>query len=272
MVTFGILADIQYCDAPVYQNRHYRQSISKLKHAIEVINRHPLDFVINLGDTIDRDRESFGTVLPLLGQSRAPVFHVLGNHDYAVATEQLAAVPGILGTECYYDFAVPPWRFVVLDGNEISTFSTPPGSRRHRQAQALLSDPGFTQRVNARPWNGGISETQLGWLEQRLSEAGQRGEPVVVFCHYPVFPLDWHTLFNADQLIALLDRHVCVKAWINGHNHHGNYGCRDGLHFVTLHGMVETERDSAFAVATLADNVLDITGFGREPDRRLVLR
>ena len=112
---------------------------------------------------------------------------------------------------------------------------------------------------------------QLTWLDQILTEADQEMVPVVLLCHFPVYPADVHNLWNAEEVVTLLERHPSVKAWLNGHNHAGNYGLKDGIHFVTFKGMVDTETNS-FAKLTINHEQIIIRGFGRETDRLLILR
>ena len=123
LVSFGIVADLQYCDAPPFKNRFFRNSTHKLKSAIAEFNKNDLDFVINLGDLIDRDWASFNEILPFFAQLNTPVHHVLGNHDYEVEPQYKKRIHKKLGIEKYYDFSIENWRFIILDGNELSTFA-----------------------------------------------------------------------------------------------------------------------------------------------------
>lgn len=59
---------------------------------------------------------------------------------------------------------------------------------------------------------------------------------------------------------------------MNGHNHAGNYVFQNGIHFVNLKGMVETEKENAFSVITFSDEKIEIEGFGREENRNLLLK
>ena len=56
LVSFGIVADLQYCDAPPFKNRFFRNSTHKLKSAIAEFNKNDLDFV-NFEQYIDRNSE-----------------------------------------------------------------------------------------------------------------------------------------------------------------------------------------------------------------------
>ena len=84
----GILADIQYEDAEDQKKCQYRSSLPKLDSAIEELNKHELDFIVQLGDLINKDFHSFEPVLEKLTKLSAPVFHVLGNHDLIVEDSQ----------------------------------------------------------------------------------------------------------------------------------------------------------------------------------------
>ena len=92
----------------------------------------------------------------------------------------------------------------------------------------------------------------------------------MLFCHFPVHPKNNHNLWNDDALTALLARYPCVAAYVNGHNHAGNYGKRDGIHYLTLKGMVDTEQTSYAVIEIYADRLV-VKGFGRETNRDLPL-
>ncbi|MDQ0319543.1 putative MPP superfamily phosphohydrolase [Pararhizobium capsulatum DSM 1112] len=126
LVRFGIVADPQYADidADPALNRYFRQSLDKLSEAIDTFNDHELDFIVTLGDIIDRAFENFDDILPLYGRSRHPAFFLLGNHDYAVSAQHLPDVLRRVGMErAYYDLVFGQYRFVFLDGSDVSVFS-----------------------------------------------------------------------------------------------------------------------------------------------------
>ncbi|MCK5699843.1 MAG: metallophosphoesterase [Cyclobacteriaceae bacterium] len=268
-VSFGIVADLQYCDAPPTINRYYRKAPDKLKNAIEEFNRHNLDFVINLGDLIDQDWKSFDGILPLFELFKAPVYHVLGNHDYEVEDRYKPEVHKKLETQKYYDFSMENWRFIVLDGNDISTFANLENSGEYQKADNLLKEMELEHKVNANFWNGGIGEKQLNWLNQILEDAWQKHQKSIIFCHFPVYPEHRHNLLNDLELLNVIEKYDCVKAWFNGHNHDGNYGLINNVHFVNVKGMVDTEFDTAFCIVQLSDDTIKINGFGTEISAKL---
>ena len=271
-VRFGVLSDLQYWNGEVYKDRHFRNSLQKLSECQQVFNSQPLDFVIDLGDLIDRDYRSYDVILPAFENFKARIFHVLGNHDYAVDEgfkTQLAKRIGLKNN--YYSFESNGYLFVVLDGNEVSTFANPEGSANYLLAEQWLHELEGRHCLNARFWNGGIGETQLAWLEGELKVAEQTGKRTVVFCHYPVFPDDRHNLLNEHEILQLLQKFNGVMAWFCGHNHDGNYGKLSGIHFVNMAGMVETAREPAFSIVEINAQGMEITGFGRERSRKLYL-
>ncbi len=271
LVSFGIVADLQYCDAPPFKNRCYQNSIQKLEKAIESLNHQELDFVVNLGDIIDRDWQSFDKILPYFDKFNAPVHHVLGNHDYEVENDKKAQVHERIGCKRYDHFHVKNWRFIILDGNEISTFANLPESENYTRAEKLLEQLELEEKANANFWNGGIGQEQIDWLESVLNNATEKEELIIVFCHYPIFPPDKHNLLSTEDILTLLKNYKGVKMWINGHNHKGNYGLFEGIHFVNVRGMVEGEYDVAWSIVDLYENEIMINGFGNEISARLTI-
>ena len=271
-ISFGAVSDLQYCDAEPEINRYFRNAPQKLKSAISEFNRHKLEFIINLGDTIDHDWKSYDGILPIFNQTNTPLYHVLGNHDYEIEDEYKSRVPDKIGIKRYYDFLVNRWRFIVLDGNEISTFANIESSDLYRKGEDLLKRLESHGAVNANFWNGGIGDEQLEWLKTKLSLANQEKEMVVIFCHFPIFPEHRHNLLNDKALLQIITEYDCFKIWINGHNHDGNYGMLRDKHFVNLKGMADTEFETAYCIFQLYDDCIRIHGFGNEISARLAFR
>jgi len=264
----GVIADCQYHSEPGTKQRKYAMSEQKLKEAIEHFNTMDLEYVIHVGDFIDRDFESFAVVGPIYAQSKAPTYHVLGNHDYSVADEWKAKVPETMGlTDRYYDFGLHGWRFVVLDGNELSFFAHPEGSEGYRASETYYQE----NQLDAPKWNGGVGAEQMSWLKQVLDQAEEAEEKVIIYCHYPVFPDDRHNLWNAEEVVTLISGYPSVKAFLSGHNHAGNYAGFGGVHYLTMKGMVDTT-ENAYAVIELAEDRMTVTGYGRQEDREFRLR
>ncbi len=245
-LTFGVLADIQYGDQDDSHSkagsRCYRASLGKLTECIEDLNNRDLDFVIQLGDLIDRRREDLQPVLKIYNQAKGPRYHVVGNHCLAAGKETLREELGL--ERFYYDFTIPSrkaWRFIVLDGN----------------------DPGY----------GNIGHEQLAWLRSTLDQAAKKGEKVICFCHYAVLPsaaVSGDHMEVTEPVLKVIEDSGCVVAWFAGHAHAGGYGLQKGIHHVTFKGMVDGPIN-AYAIVRVLGDRLEITGFGRESNRVLPL-
>lgn len=267
-LTIGIIADCQYADQPNRNLRQYRLSTKKLQSSVDTFNRIDLDHVFHLGDFIDTNAVSFDSVAPVLSSLKAPYTHVLGNHDFSVADTLKDQIPSILGLqERYFRKDLKGWRFLILDGNDISTYAYNSGSEADDFSRQVKAD--FYPELPG--WNGAIGNEQLNWLKTELDSAESLGLPVILLCHFPVYPPDpVHQLWNSGAVLDLIAGYRCVKAWLNGHNHAGNYGMRKGVHFITFTGMVDTG-ENAFSIIEISQDKLVVKGYGREPDRELVL-
>jgi predicted phosphodiesterase len=266
--SFGAIADCQYCSGPNRGSRHYSSSTRKLRECVQELNQHDLKYVVHLGDFIDRDYDSFDKVLPIYQSLKMPAYHALGNHDFDVADKWKAKVPERMGMKSkYYDFSIDDWRFIVLDGNDVSFHAYSKDSSEYREAEVYYRE----NKIRSPKWNGAMGKKQVTWMRKILEGAEEKGEKVILYCHFPVYPADPHNLWNAEEVISILEEFSCVKAYINGHNHKGKYGQKDGIHYLTLKGMVETE-GNAYSIISVYQDELKVKGYGRETDRSLLLK
>lgn len=105
-LVFGVVADPQYADIEPKGTRFYRNSPAKIRAAVAEFNRRGVAFVLNLGDTIDRDFASFDAALDAFRTLEAPVRHLVGNHDFEVNDARKGDVIARLGLkERYASFA-----------------------------------------------------------------------------------------------------------------------------------------------------------------------
>lgn len=275
-LSIGLVTDAQYCNCETQGVRHYRESVRKMEECIKSMNMQRPDFVLHIGDFIDRDFASFEVMLPIFQGLQMPGYHVLGNHDFSVAAEKKSEVIPTLGLHAlgtgkgYYDISNNNWRFIILNGNDISAIAHPEGSVNHTKALSMAEALKKRNAPNAYDWNGGVGEEQIGWLKETLTQARRSDQKVILFCHFPVFPPNAHNLYNDDQILEIIDSFPNVAAYINGHNHAGNYSFRDGVHYLTLKGMVDT-KDNSFAIIELYKDLIRVKGFGREINRELVI-
>jgi len=269
LFTFGVIADVQYCECEPEGSRFYRLSPTRLREAVNSFKTDSVSFILNLGDLIDRGYESFKPVLNILDSSGVQVYHLTGNHDYSVDDRYKRRLPlSMPSKEGYYSFNHMNFRFIALNGNEISTYSSTSKAaiKKAEDYLAVLKDSG---NVNAIDWNGGISAKQLDWLKIQLDDATAKNENVFILCHFPVYPENIHNLLNYKEVNALLMNYHNIIAWFNGHNHAGNYGNFNMTHFVTMKGMVESEFNTSYAIVEVYRNKIWIKGAGREKSQIL---
>ena len=269
LFTFGLIADVQYSDYDPAGTRYYRESISKLREALISLKEDSADFIINLGDLIDKDFKSIKPVLDIIDSSEHKTYHITGNHDYSVEPRLKKHLPEIqLFKKGHYSFVHEKIRFIFLNGNELSTYASN-NKGEIKDATDYIEALKNEGSINALDWNGGIRRKQLEWLRDELNNSKEADEKVILFCHFPVWPENNHNLLNYKEVLSLLEKCPNIVAWFNGHNHAGNYGNFNMIHFVTIKGMVETETSNSFALVEVYKNKLWIKGYGREKSQIL---
>ena len=270
----GVVSDCQYCFCEPNKDfkRYYKNSTKKLATAVNELNTNNLAYTVHLGDFIDRDFNSFDSVLPIWNTLKSQHYQVLGNHDFSVEDSLKEHVPRKMGMDNrYYSIKKNNWRFIVLDGNDLSFFATTSNKKKQEtdSIYKLLKSEGYK---NIQTWNGGLSLEQLKWVQSELDSSLIKKEKVGFYCHFPVAEKDtMHSLWNYNQFFKLIDQYNNVKFYFNGHNHAGGYFARKGVHFLTFKGMVDYADSTAYSVATISRDTIFIKGFGREKSRNLEL-
>jgi len=272
-LSFAVLTDIQYGDQPTAGKRDYRASMGKLQQAVTALNAHKdLAFAIQLGDLIDSRAADLDPILTEYNRLAATRRHVFGNHDFSAPRETLLGRLGV--PAAWYDFAAPGYRFLVIDGMDLSVNpnSRAPGTKQRDLALAMFDTLRTAKAANANDWNGGVSEDQLAWLRERLKHAAANRERVIAFCHFPVLresSTPAHLLWNHEAVRRILDSEPAVIAWFNGHDHAGGYAAANGIHYVTFPGMVESGAQNSYSVVRLFPDRIEIEGNGTASSRNL---
>jgi len=264
---FGIVTDVQYCDCDSSGQRYYRMAPGKLSDAMDVLEEANIDFLLNLGDLVDRDLSSYDTILPILHSKEIEVYSLLGNHEFTDIpdSEKSSLFERLNMPSPYYSFVENGWRFVFLNSNDISTYAYSEGSEASVYAGDYIKALG--DNPNAHEWNGGIGEKQMQWLDSLLSSSDTLGEHVIVASHHNIFPLSIASMLNGEELSSLLESHNSVKLVIAGHHHEGSFVEQNGLHYWTAKAMLDYPDQTAFSIVDIRDNEISIDGYGREPDR-----
>jgi len=271
LVSFGLLTDVQYANADSEGERHYRESIPKLKQAVADLAKERLPFSLHLGDVIDRDFSSFAAVMPLFAGLGHPVKHLLGNHDFSVKDAEKPNVRVTLGMPAdYYTFRSNGVRFVMLDTNDVSIYKHAEGAAEQLAAKAEMKNLGGPSK--AKPWNGGASSAQLDWLEKELTAADAAGEAAIICGHHPLVSDSGHQAWNRGAILEVIMRHRSSRAYLCGHNHAGSQAVFNGLPCITFKSILHEPGVTAYAVVRLFKDRLLIEGRGREKSREVPLR
>jgi calcineurin-like phosphoesterase family protein len=270
-ITLGLVADCQYCECPYSQtwDNDYSKSPNRLQEATDTFNALPVDVSFHLGDFIDRDFSNFNKVSAIFNKLHMPHYHLLGNHDFSIHDTLKPEVYAVLNLkQPYYFMDIHNWRIIALDGTDISSYAST-DITQIAYADSLMNHYAQEGRLQAKPWNGAIGNEQMKWLDDLLKNADSMIKSVLILCHFPVYPENAANLWNDSELIDIIEKYTCVKAYINGHHHPGNYALKNGVHYLTLQGMVKSKTQNSFSIGSLRTNEIIIFGFGREPHRTL---
>jgi hypothetical protein len=239
-LSFAAIADVQYADKDSAGPRDYRKSIHKLRECRQILAREDLAFTVQLGDLIDEGTQNLETILPVFEDLPGRKRHIVGNHDCAIGHS--AFLSRMRLPRGYESFSLAGWRFLILDGMDASVATGEGIAMRERLLAAGAA--------NAQVWNGGIGAAQMQWL------AGELKTPLRVgmFCHFPILDQACrpdHRLWNYAEVLSLIENAGCVRFWMCGHDHRGGYAHHNGIHHVTLKGLVEHDAAQACSVADL---------------------
>lgn len=270
ILKIGLIADIQYGDLDTRGTRFYRNSIGKLREAINDINKNNVHFTINLGDLTDRNPADLDAVIAELGKLDGNVYNVTGNHDYVEVKDNQALYDKLFLPSDYYGLDLPRLgvEFIFLNSNEISSYSNIKGNDE-QELVAMKEKLKAEKRINNYSWNGAIGNDQLRWLENKLKIAQNNNTKVVLCLHHPLYPENNHNALNDKEILEILKKYDCVKVVLSGHNHAGNFGYYNNIPFVTVEGMIETENKNAYGIIEVFERKMIIKGKGRVTSREL---
>jgi 3',5'-cyclic-AMP phosphodiesterase len=243
----GIITDIH----AGLDNEYIKGSLALklLDDALEALIKHKPALLVDMGDRTNDDsleirRSNVAELAKRFSALSIPRHHLLGNHDFLPREEQEKVLSTHLSN---HSVMVEGWQLVFLYS--------------------------FNSTVK-----GGLTEEDLGWLEQTLSSSAL---PAVVFTHQPLdgIPTKGNTLFDAIPHYLTPDGHERareimkasgkVKLAINGHTHWNRLEYVNGipyLHLTAVTPLVQSqEKTTAYAVLTLGGSAITIKVYGREP-------
>ena len=260
---FGMLTDAHYADYESMSNRHYRESLAKLRECVDSMNEQQVDFLIELGDFNDGARKPveedalrfLGEIETQFARFDGPRYHVLGNHnmDALSKTQVLGQVKntGIATDRSYYSFDRGGMRFLVLD--------------------ACFREDGAPYDRGDFHWtDANIPPTELEWIAKELDASLH---PVIVFTHQLLDGQGSTFVKNAGEVRKILEASSRTRAVFQGHHHAGSHRQLEGIHYYTLRAMVEGSgpENSAYAIVDVRADRIVVQGYRRAVSQTLTL-
>lgn len=250
VLTFGIITDLHYADRDPYGTRHYRDSLAKLEAGVAVMNEARPNFLIQLGDLIDKadketETECLRAIDSVFRKFRGERRRTLGNHDMATFSKrEFLKLSG--ARENYYAFDSGGCRFIVLDGN-------------YNRDGSEYCAGNFDWRESY------IHRGQRDWLAAELKCV--RDRRVVVFVHQNLHDeTNDHGVKNSPEVRRILEDAGNVVAVFQGHDHAGGFHMVNGISYITLRAAVEGPglENNAFALVAVERERIEVRGYGKQ--------
>jgi alkaline phosphatase len=255
-VRFGVLTDVHYADKDAAGTRHYRDSLEKLRTAVDRLNREELDFVVELGDLIDSAGGEVDAELAHLDRIEreyarlsADRHYVLGNHCVHTLTKQEFIDLTAMKTP-HYSFDHGGVHFVALDS-------------------CFTSDGTAYERDNFEWTDPNVPADQVEWLTDDLAKAGER--PTIVLVHQRLDDTDHYSVKNAAEVREVLEKSGRTLAVFQGHSHENAHVEINGIHYCVVRAMVEgagSDNNGYARVEVFDDGTIAVHGYEKQLDRR----
>ena len=251
-ISFGLVTDPHYADMPPKRNRYYRDSLAKMKQAVDSFNQRSLTFAVELGDFIDagpsaqEDMEYLRRISDVSHQFEGDRHFVLGNHCVNSLTKQQLLYTCQAKTKTtYYSFDHGDFHFIVLDGN--------------------FRKDGVEYKPGNYHWDDtALPAKQIEWLKADLARAKEKVTSIFIHQNMDDDGAP-RNLDNSAKVRKILEEAENVAVVFQGHCHKGRYRRIGGIHYCTLHPMVigPSLKNNSYAIATLnREGVLKIESFG----------
>ncbi len=202
---FAQLSDIHFSLSGVteYNSRDLSKTVETLDKAIDEINAKDVDFVISLGDNIDKSREEdLAVFLRKMQKVKKPYYLDIGNHDsYKISG---------ISKQTYIAYVQKYNKYQKFNSFNY-TFSPT------QDILAVVVDGVFPLVPST---HGVIQEKTLKWVDEVLSK--HKDKKVIIFQHFPViepYENKSHMLVYKEQYMEMLAKHKNVIAICSGHYH-----------------------------------------------------
>lgn len=238
------LSDVHYTtSSPNKGSRMLGDSKNLLEDAIFQINRmNDVDVVVFSGDSINsplkKDLISFAKIANRL---KYPWYYALGNHEVSVSgdltKEKYFRIVEALNLNysslTVHDVAVRPY-YVISPKKDY---------------KVIFLDGVIDSRITA---NGEFTEKQLKWLDEKLT--AYKDQKVIIVQHFPVIePCKslCHRALDAQEYLAVIDKHKNVVAVLSGHYHCPKVTQRNNVLHVSAPSLVQYP--NSFNVITISE-------------------
>ncbi len=246
---FGIITDIHF--SAESETAAAEATAAELRACMECWKGHNVDFLLQLGDLIKGSdafkHEELRQVQSIFKPFTATIRHVIGNHCLALPRRELMEALAL--DSAFYSFTMQGFRFIVLDGMDVSVLRTPE-TEEDRQHLAR-----FHAHPELHDYCGAVGTRQKAWLQEELEVAEHSGEQAIIICHFPLLPettdQNHGLLWNHREIAELLASSPAVKVCLSGHYHYGGYALWSGIHFVVLPAFVNRNAHTRFACGTV---------------------
>lgn len=244
VLRFGIITDIHF--STTTEPAAAIKTAADLSAWLKLCNTNNVDFLLQLGDLIkgsdEHNREELRQVSSILKEFSGTIHHVIGNHCLALPRKMLLDSLGLKAP--YYSFTANGFRFIVLDGMDVSIHNEPETPEERHTLEYFLTQP------EKHDYCGAVGLRQKAWLKEELDKAECTEEKVIVICHFPFLPETTDPkhglLWNHQEIVDILSSSIAVKACLSGHYHYGGYSLRKGIHFVVLPAFINRSQHPRF--------------------------
>ena len=249
----GLITDVHYADIETRGNRHYRDSLGKMRSAVSGLNELGVDAAVVMGDLIDSAGElesevnHLRTIEAEYAKLDAVRHYILGNHCVHLLTkEEFMENTGMDSPHSSFDFAGV--RFIILDS-------------------CFTSEGEPYQRGNFNWTDANLPDEQLGWFEQQLEEAPGMA---VVLTHQRIDGLEGpHNVRNGAAAREVMEASGKVRLVLSGHSHQNLHEQINGIDYVVVRAMVEgagEDNNSYGRLLVYEDHSIRIEGHVQQDD------
>lgn len=205
-IKFAQVSDVHYSyDGKSSNSRNVADSKKNLKFLIHSLKKQDIDFVVFLGDTIDKSKmENLIPVLEQTQQIKVPYYFAIGNHD----SYKMGGIPRA-------DYLAQINKYNKYQQSKKSNYYFYPD----KDVIAIVLDGAMPFAPSS---HGAYTDETIKWLNIILSKNSDK--LVIIFQHFPLIqPKDnySHTVLNPDKYFDTIVKNKNIVSISSGHYHIG---------------------------------------------------